>query len=85
MVSPDIFRKKRFFYDGFLMAVVLVAGSFGTSFSCKASNSTKCYGEAENRVLKRVGGKNNYYEKEFFYNDHHSYLVFKCCTISIKE
>ena len=43
----------------------LVAGSFGASFCLPASGITKCYGKAENRVLKRVGGKNHKMKKIF--------------------
>lgn len=39
------------------MAEVIGAGSFGSSFGMPAGSSIKCYGKAENRVLKRVGEK----------------------------
>ena len=37
------------------MVVVLVVNSFGASFGVPASGNAKCHGDAENRVLKRVG------------------------------
>jgi len=50
------------------MVLVLAANSFGASFGLPASGKTKCCGEAENRVLKRVGKKNKIHEKENVFN-----------------
>jgi hypothetical protein len=57
LISTIIFRKEHFFHGGFLMVEVISAYSFGASFGVPAGSRTRCYGEAENRVLKRVGEK----------------------------
>jgi hypothetical protein len=56
-LSAKYFRKEHFFHDVFLMVEVISVYSFGASFGMPAGSSTKCYGDAENRILKRVGGK----------------------------
>ena len=51
--------KEQPFHGGFLMAATSAAGSFGYHLVyLPADGTAKCHGDAENRVLKRVGGKN---------------------------
>jgi len=51
LILTAIFRKEYFFHEPFLMAWAEQADSFDSSLG-------QCYGNAENRVLKRVGGTN---------------------------
>jgi hypothetical protein len=51
-LSTKYFRKEHFFHGYFLMVVVMMTDSFGASFGLPSGSSTRCYGKAENRVLK---------------------------------
>jgi hypothetical protein len=85
LFSTFFFRKEHFFHDGFLMVAVWAAGSFGASFGVPAGSSTQCHGDAENRVLKRVGGKKFYYEKDVvFIICVDSFLQFNYCKREVR-